>query len=375
MIENNIMTREKKIKIWIFTLKTGLGGGGLCGFELAKALERSGQHIRVVCKRGSEIHFESTKMGYDTLALGLENQSVFRNILFSKKSFFELRTALSSDCPDLVVVPMSSPLHIFCLSLFRKSKVKYFTLLHEPVLRRGNYGVNGFIAHAMQKIEIKKSDFFFTLSDFAKIQSTADGYPSKCDAVVHPVFESHLHKSSGLLEDGSRKILFFGRDVPSKGLRRLVDSFSILQQRANYRVNLILCLNGPVRTLPFAQSGIELVFGYQDSNTLVRRIIESDVVALPYENATQSGVIALSLGVGCPCVVTPVGGLPEQVIDGLNGAVAVDMSPEAFADALNRCLADSKVYASLLENIRVDNQKRLNWDRLSARVINRFFEH
>ena len=59
------------------------------------------------------------------------------------------------------------------------------------------------------------------------------------------------------------------------------------------------------------------------------------MVALPYREASQSGVLTLSNALGVRSVVYPTGGVQE-----LATCVAREASVEALAHALDACLAD-----------------------------------
>jgi glycosyltransferase involved in cell wall biosynthesis len=60
----------------------------------------------------------------------------------------------------------------------------------------------------------------------------------------------------------------------------------------------------------------------------------ADTVSLPYQMASQSGVLLLSYGFARPVVVYPVGGLPEAVVEGETGWICERTDPAALADAL-----------------------------------------
>ncbi|MFZ2050174.1 MAG: glycosyltransferase family 4 protein [Solirubrobacteraceae bacterium] len=63
----------------------------------------------------------------------------------------------------------------------------------------------------------------------------------------------------------------------------------------------------------------------------------TDTVALPYEVASQSGVLLLAYGFRRPVIAYPVGGLIEAVQDGETGWLCAACDPQALA----RALADS----------------------------------
>ena len=71
---------------------------------------------------------------------------------------------------------------------------------------------------------------------------------------------------------------------------------------------------------------------------LADEIANSDIVVFPYLEASQSGTIPLCKYLGVPVIVTPVGGLPEQVIEGVDGLITKDLSAESLSDKITVAL-------------------------------------
>ena len=65
-----------------------------------------------------------------------------------------------------------------------------------------------------------------------------------------------------------------------------------------------------------------------------RLFAAADTVALPYQVASQSGVLLLAYGFRRPVVVYPVGGMAEAVIDGETGWICARSDAEALVAAL-----------------------------------------
>ena len=57
----------------------------------------------------------------------------------------------------------------------------------------------------------------------------------------------------------------------------------------------------------------------------------SDLCVLPYRSATQSGIASIAKFYQLPMIVTPVGELPNEVVDGETGVVCKSSSPEEIA--------------------------------------------
>jgi len=86
----------------------------------------------------------------------------------------------------------------------------------------------------------------------------------------------------------------------------------------------------------FAKS-ISVRRGWLGDAELFREIGNASVTVLPYSQATQSGLIPLSLALGRPVVTSAVGGLPEQVRHVGDGIVVLGNLPEEFAEAVAEC--------------------------------------
>jgi D-inositol-3-phosphate glycosyltransferase len=74
--------------------------------------------------------------------------------------------------------------------------------------------------------------------------------------------------------------------------------------------------------------------GFLDMPEVARLFAAADTVALPYQAASQSGVLLLAYGFRRPVIVYPVGGLPEAVIDGETGWICARADVDALVDAL-----------------------------------------
>ncbi len=74
--------------------------------------------------------------------------------------------------------------------------------------------------------------------------------------------------------------------------------------------------------------------GYLSDDALLARIAAHHAALLPYTSATQSGLIPAVLGAGRPVITTDVGGLAEQVRDGVDAILCPPNDPGALADAI-----------------------------------------
>jgi glycosyltransferase involved in cell wall biosynthesis len=118
-----------------------------------------------------------------------------------------------------------------------------------------------------------------------------------------------------------------------------------------------------------AAGRVTLREGFLDMAEAARLFAASDTVALPYQVASQSGVLLLAYGFSRPVIVYPVGGMAEAVIDGETGWVC----ERADAEALTVALAAS-VEAGPQECARRGeagsrlSEERYSWTAIAART-------
>jgi glycosyltransferase involved in cell wall biosynthesis len=132
-------------------------------------------------------------------------------------------------------------------------------------------------------------------------------------------------------------VLLFGVLRPDKGLEDLLDAVA---QNPPWRALVAGQEGGALRAAAGRISAPELAGrvtvreGFHDMDAVGRFFAAADIVALPYRQASQSGVLHLAYGFGRPVVVYPVGGLVEAVVPGRTGWVCEQATAEALAGVL-----------------------------------------
>jgi glycosyltransferase involved in cell wall biosynthesis len=74
--------------------------------------------------------------------------------------------------------------------------------------------------------------------------------------------------------------------------------------------------------------------GFLDMDAVAELFAAADTVALPYREASQSGVLLLAYGFSRPVIIYPSGGMVEAVIDGETGWICAEPTVAALAAAL-----------------------------------------
>jgi len=190
--------------------------------------------------------------------------------------------------------------------------------------------------------EIRASDRVITFSNHVadRLAARGDIPESRIARLFHPIFRFGAKPT----ERGSTfRLLFFGRILPYKGVAMLLDAYARLRG-ADISLNVIG--RGEIDAPPdlTAQPGLTIKSGWVAPDAIGGILAAADAVALPYLEASQSGVVAAAYGAGLPVVATPVGGLAEQVIDGVTGVVADSTSAADFAEAIRRLIETPGLY-------------------------------
>jgi glycosyltransferase involved in cell wall biosynthesis len=91
--------------------------------------------------------------------------------------------------------------------------------------------------------------------------------------------------------------------------------------------------------------GVDAVPGYLDPGDLVAAVSATDATIAPYTHATQSAVVVLAHALGSVPVASSVGGIPEQISNGIDGLLV-------------ECDAEADVWRRALESLRDDDYRK-----------------
>lgn len=105
--------------------------------------------------------------------------------------------------------------------------------------------------------------------------------------------------------------------------------------------------------------------GFLEMSEAAELFAAADTVLLPYQGASQSGVLLLAYGFHRPVVIYPVGGLVEAVEDGETGWVCARPDVDALVDALSAAIAAGPAECAR----RGEQGARLSDERFSWRAI------
>lgn len=239
--------------------------------------------------------------------------------------------------PDLIIFdwwnPFFGPSHfVISNSLKKKYKNKILFITENVISHEGR-----FVDKFLTKLGIKNADKFLVLSE--TVEKSLKEYSSnkKIYKSSLPVYDCY---NTGDIEDinklkselgfsqSDRIILFFGYVRKYKGLNILLDA---MPELIKFDKNIKLLIVGEfydnadkyykqIDDLKI-NDNVKVIQKFVPNEDVGIYYNVSELVVLPYLEATQSGVLNIAYGFNKPVVVTDVGGLSEDVDEGKTGFV------------------------------------------------------
>ncbi len=247
----------------------------------------------------------------------------------------------------LVHVTMGSPLDAFYLAAAKTAGVPVAMTVHDNARHLGE---GSRVLDSVERWTRHYIDHIVTVSDFVfdEVRQKIKGTP------VHVVRGGLLTRDQPGLPPRTAmqtppRILFLGRIHEYKGLALLLQSLAILDEKGTAAA---LTIAGSGNLEPYAAAlakspQTRIINAWIDDNVVLELLKEHDILALPYLEASQSGVAIDAQWAAMPSVATPVGALPQQFSTGKDALICRDVSPEAFADSLLELIGDQGLYSRL----------------------------
>ena len=175
-------------------------------------------------------------------------------------------------------------------------------------------------------------------SEASTARQLLDGMPITVSP--HPTYQVEVDHGVGRRPGEPLTLLSFGLVREYKGVDVLLRALpKVLEQRP---VRLVVAgefwdpiepYQELVRELGIADH-VELRDGYVPEAELSSLLDGADLMVAPYRSATQSGAVEMAFGAGLPVVASDVGGLGDQIDDGVNGLLVPPEDVGALARAL-----------------------------------------
>jgi glycosyltransferase involved in cell wall biosynthesis len=148
------------------------------------------------------------------------------------------------------------------------------------------------------------------------------------------------------IQEDNSLILFFGRIWEYKGLEYLIRAEPLITAQVP-EARIVIAGQGEdfarYRRMMVHPEHFIVYNEYVLPDKRKELFRQASIVALPYIDASQSGVIPVAYTFAKPVVATAVGGLPEMVDHGQTGYLVPPRDEKALADAIVRLLQDKEL--------------------------------
>jgi len=170
----------------------------------------------------------------------------------------------------------------------------------------------------------------------------------------------------------NRTVLFFGRVSPYKGLETLIKATPyILAKVPDARI--IIAGAGDCPSIHEAANAYPYTFEIHNrfiqADEVGRFFLEASLVALPYQDATQSGIVPIAYLFGRPVVATRVGSIPEVVDDGKTGLLVEPGDEQSLANAVVKLLRDPDTCKSMGKAAAAKLEQDLSWQIIAKKTL------
>jgi len=184
---------------------------------------------------------------------------------------------------------------------------------------------------------------------------------------------------------GNRRITFFGSLRPNKGVEVLIRAYGGLVEDGIENVELIIAGGSPAGDQEYEVGLKRLVddlnlndrvrfLGFISEEDIEPLMISTDIIALPYLDITQSGVVFRQvLPYNIPLLATDVGGLGEIVKDYELGLVSKPGDDVALASNIFTLINDNELREKLRRN-QVRAAEELSWPRVAKKYARSYLE-
>jgi glycosyltransferase involved in cell wall biosynthesis len=323
------------------------------GAQQARSLARMNHEVAILCRshafefggHSGERDELLARAGDDGVGLFVVPDGI--RSLRAVPTVLDIRQALRRWRPDVVHVHRNHDPRLLAVT------AGYRTVLtvHDPVDHPGAVALKRWENRAEAQW-FRRADRYVVHGPTLAEELTPHVDPRRIAVIPHGVSP----RSEPLPRPRSPTVLLFGRLEEYKGVEVLVDATRLVwEQRPDVR--LVVAGKGPAARHVPEDRRVSLIPRYIAENEVDELFAEASLVALPYTQASQSGVGVLAIAAGVPVVVSRLGALPELAYE--PSFTFEPGNTAALANTILRHLDDEReVRGAVLRHA----QSRFSWD-------------
>ena len=231
-----------------------------------------------------------------------------------------------------------------------------------------------------------KVNYITAISNFLKDRAREAGYKGPISVVPNGVGERLLkivpHSSTpgvggiqtpGVFPRGALVIFSASRLVYKNGIDILLEAAAKLKEEYNFKV--ILAGDGPERkylelqTINYKLQTRVTFLGYVPYERLTELYQQSDIFVRPSRSEGLGSAFLEAMAAGCITIGTPVGGIPDFLIDGSTGFLSKPEDSDDLVRVLRKALVmnDDERHA-MIQRVRAVVRERYLWDAVAQQM-------
>lgn len=225
-------------------------------------------------------------------------------------------------------------LHTWNLPIMMMSgKAKTYQVIHEVIPHEGDSQVK--MVDLMNKAVVKFADTI-VLRNKTYIQDLIDRYGIGAERVKYLELWRRYPSYTKPVHNG--RALFFGRINPYKGADNLLE---IVRLCPDIQFDVIGRVDPQMQDVVdqlAKEKNVKLNNDYVTDAEMREAFINCEWVIVPYNSASQSGIIIDAYKYSRPVIAFAVGAIPEQVDDGKSGYLVAAGDKQKFAEKLREAM-------------------------------------
>lgn len=351
-------------------------------YSLARSLKKSGINIEVCGIQDDNVEQYTDVPQVSIFESYSKKNNLFSKILSYRKSWRKVFGFCLKNEIDLVHVQwyIFSPLDYYYHQKLRKKGIKVVTTIHDllPFNRKfyDLYFHKKIYSHASVVINQARLNKEKLINEFGVNEENIVYIPHGHYMEYAEKMDVALSRKKLNIPQNIPVILFFGQIKKVKGVDVLIESINYVRQK---QPNVLCVIAGKVWKDDFSiyQALIEELDLEKNIRTDIRFIKDeevkyyfnaADIVALPYTQIYQSGVVLLAFAYEKPVVATREGEFLTVIKDKETGLLINAGDPLELASALNWYIENPDKATEYARNGYKDINDRLSWDTISKSV-------
>lgn len=362
----SIDERQVNILLWHWGRR---GAGPKIGLDFLQALHaHPGFRVHYSVSRDAHIYAQFGAVGVphlDAHTLGSAWRTL-RSIAMLPWRAWALFRFIRRHGISVVLSPMWDIWHIALSPIVRASGASHVLCIHDARPHLGEGRVSPLFRFIWR--DARSADLVAFFSEFVRREVSRQLGLQAERTLVLPLGPSHFGASiprPRVAPANPPRILCFGRAYEYKGIDLCIEAMPLVTQ-AVPEAELLVVGGGDMAPHVAAARRYPQVTvraGYFPEEKVAEIFAESDVVLSCYREASQSAIVTTAQTMGVPVVCTPVGGLPEQVEDGVTGVISSAVSAEAIAASIIRLLKNLDLYARCAREGQRSILQERSWER------------